>query len=385
MDTEFAIIGAGVAGLTAAIGLQSIGKEFIVFEQSALAKGIGAGFGLAANAMQAFDFLGLKDQVEKIGQHVSTYNILDHKGNILLAPDTKALSSKYNQSNFTVHRADLHQFLLSKIDNSKVKLNKRAIRFEQSQQSITLYFADGTQHKCKYLIIADGVKSPLRQQLVPSAIPRYSGYTCWRATIDNATIQLDKGSETWGKKGRFGMTPLVHNRIYWYACINSTENNSIFKHYNISDLTQHFKSYHPPIPQILAQTNDTDLIWNDIIDIKPLKQLAYGNILLIGDAGHATTPNMGQGACQALEDVAVLVDELKIKSEVSLAFKAFEKRRLARTKYITDTSKSIGEAAQWDNPILIFVRNTVMKNLPSHLMQRNLHKLLSVDFMEINK
>jgi len=239
MDTEFAIIGGGVAGLTAAIGLQSINKEFILFEQSALPKGIGAGFGLAANAMQAFDFLGLKDQVEKIGQHVSTYNILDHKGSILVAPDTNALSTKYNQSNFTVHRADLHQFLFSKIDVNNIRLNKRAIRFEQHDTGITIHFDDHTQQKCKYLIVADGVKSPLRQQLVPNSTPRYAGYTCWRATIDNSIIQLDKGSETWGKKGRFGMTPLVHNRIYWYACINSTQNNTRFKNYNIKDLTNH--------------------------------------------------------------------------------------------------------------------------------------------------
>lgn len=385
MHTEFAIVGGGVAGLSAAIALQSIGSEFTLFEQSRLLKGIGAGFGLAANAMHALDLLGLKDEVEKLGHHVSTYNILDHKGNILIAPDTKALSNKYNQSNFTVHRADLHAYLRTKIHPSAIVLNKRAIGFQQDDCGISLYFDDGTEHRCTYLIIADGVKSPLRQQLIPSSSPRYAGYTCWRATIDNSEIQLDKGSETWGKAGRFGMTPLVGNRIYWYACVNSSENNPTFKNYTIIDLQHYFHGYHHPIPQILEHTKNEDLIWNDIIDIKPLKNLAYGNVLLIGDAAHATTPNMGQGACQAFEDAAVLMDELKTNNDIPFAFKSFEKRRLARTKYITDTSKSIGEAAQWDNTALIFLRNTILKNLPSHLMQRNLNKLLSVDFMEINK
>lgn len=384
MNSEFAIIGGGVAGLTAAIGLQSIDREFVLFEQSTLLKGIGAGFGLAANAMQALDFLGIKDEVEKLGHHVSTYNILDDKGNILLAPDTNALSSQYNQQNFTIHRADLHDYLLSKLPTEKVLINKRAIRFDKQDHVITIHFADGSQHSCTYLIIADGVKSPLRQQLLPSSTPRYSGYTCWRATIDNSEIKLDKGSETWGKAGRFGMTPLVHNRIYWYACVNSQENNPIFKNYNIDDLRAYFQQYHAPIPQILAATENENLIWNDIIDIKPLKSLAYDNILLIGDAGHATTPNMGQGACQALEDVAVLIDELQRKKNVQLAFKAFEKRRLSRTKYITDTSKFIGDVAQWEIAPLIFLRNTILKNAPSALTQRSLNKLLAVNFMEIN-
>lgn len=384
MNSEFAIIGGGVAGLTAAIGLQSIDREFVLFEQSTLLKGIGAGFGLAANAMQALDFLGIKDEVEKLGHHVSTYNILDDKGNILLAPDTNALSSQYNQQNFTIHRADLHDYLLSKLPTEKVLINKRAIRFDKQDHVITIHFADGSQHSCTYLIIADGVKSPLRQQLLPFSTPRYSGYTCWRATIDNSEIKLDKGSETWGKAGRFGMTPLVHNRIYWYACVNSPENNPIFKNYNIDDLRAYFQQYHAPIPQILAATENENLIWNDIIDIKPLKSLAYDNILLIGDAGHATTPNMGQGACQALEDVAVLIDELQRKKNVQLAFKDFEKRRLSRTKYITDTSKFIGDVAQWEIAPLIFLRNTILKNAPSALTQRSLNKLLAVNFMEIN-
>ncbi|MCI0921611.1 FAD-dependent monooxygenase [Sphingobacterium rhinopitheci] len=384
MNSEFAIIGGGVAGLSAAIGLQSINSDFMLFEQSALVKGIGAGFGLAANAMQALDFLGLKEDIEKIGHHVSTYNILDQQGNILLAPDTNALSDQYKQDNFTIHRADLHHYLHSKIPVEKIVLNKRAIKFTQQKDLITLYFEDGTQHECRYLIIADGVKSPLRQQLIPSSAPRYAGYTCWRATIDNSDIKLNKGSETWGKAGRFGMTPLVGNRVYWYACINAPAQSSKFKNYTISNLIEDFKDYHTPIPQILAQTKDKDLIWNDIIDIKPLQNLAYANILLIGDAGHATTPNMGQGACQALEDVAVLIDELGHKEDVIAAFQSFEKRRLARTKYITETSKFIGEVAQWENKPLVFLRNTILKKLPSKFTQRDLQKLLSVDFMKIN-
>lgn len=385
IETEFAIIGGGVAGLTAAIGLLQSSRKFLVFEQAKELKGIGAGFGLAANAIQALNHLGLKDDVEKLGFYTHSYNILDQNGHILLAPDTKKLSEQYNQDNFTIHRADLHLYLLNRLPAEKVQLGKRAIRFEENTSFITVFFDDDTQVKCKYLLIADGVKSPLRQQLLPHTTPRYSGYTCWRAVIDNSSIQLDKGSETWGTKGRFGMTPLVGNRIYWYACVNSPANNPIFREYRVKDLAAHFKNYHAPIPKILGETKDEHLIWNDIIDIKPLTHLAYGNILLLGDAGHATTPNLGQGACQALEDVAVLMDELNTSSSVQQAFRNFEKRRLKRTKYITDTSKRVGDIAQWDNSFLVNVRNTVMKVLPASVAQSSLAQLLSKDFMKIGK
>ena len=382
-DSEFTIIGAGVAGLTAGYALKSIGRTCTIFEQSKVIKGIGAGFGLAANAMKAFELIGLREEIELIGHHLESYNILDEHGKVLFAPDTDFISENYQQRNFAIHRADLHQFLLSKV--AHVQLGKRAIRFEQSTNSVTIYFEDGTAHRSRYLLIADGVKSILRQQILPESKPRYAGYTCWRATISNASLNLQKGSETWGKDGRFGLTPLVNNRLYWYACINSKAHNTLYQHYTIQDLYKHFEHYHQPIPQVLQHTNDEDLIWNDIIDIAPIKHFAYGNILLIGDAGHATTPNMGQGACQAIEDVAVLIDELSHESSVELAFKNFERRRLARTKYITDNSKRIGEIAQLDNSFLIKGRNTIMRLLPQQIAQYPIDKLLSVDFMKINK
>ena len=382
-DSEFTIVGAGVAGLTAGYALQSIGRTCTIFEQSKALKGIGAGFGLAANAMKAFELLHLRDDIEQIGHHLESYNILDDQGKVLFAPDTGSLSQNYQQRNFAIHRADLHQFLLSKVQS--VHLAKRAVRFEQTLDSVTIYFEDGTSHRTRYLLIADGVKSALRQQLIPHSKPRYAGYTCWRATISNTELKLEKGSETWGKDGRFGLTPLVNNRIYWYACNNSKPQNQVYKNYTVADLYTHFEHYHNPIPQVLKQTNDRDLIWNDIIDIAPIKHFAYGNILLIGDAAHATTPNMGQGACQAIEDVAVLIDELTRTPYVDIAFKNFERRRLARTKYITDNSKRIGEIAQLDQSLLITGRNIIMRLLPQQLAQYPIDKLLSVDFMKIKK
>jgi len=383
INSEFAIVGGGVAGLAMSIAFQQIDKDFVLFEQTKEIKGIGAGFGLAANAMYALELLDIRSEVEKIGFYLDSYNILNQKGHVLVSPDTSAIHKKYQQQNFAIHRADLHLFFLSKIKSEKLQLNKRAIRLERHTDHVTLFFEDGTQHTSRFLIIADGIKSPLRQQLIPSSLPRYSGYTCWRATIGNAETKLEKGTETWGKLGRFGMTPLINNRIYWYACINSIPNNPIYKAYKVNDLLRHFRSYHNPIPTILAHTKDEDLIWNDIMDIQPLKQLAYDNILLIGDAGHATTPNMGQGACQALEDVAVLLDELRLRTKVKEAFSSFEQRRLSRTKYITNTSKLIGEIAQWDNSLLVAVRNTLMQFMPAQFAQKNLNKLLSEDFMKI--
>ncbi len=381
---DYAIIGGGVAGLCMAIALSAQRKEFVVFEQAAVLKGLGAGFGLAANAMQAFEYLGLRQGVEKIGFYTETYAILDHRGRTLVAPDARRLSARYDQKNFTVHRADLHGFLVAKLPADRLLLGKRLRRFEQGADGIRLLFDDGSACNCRYLIVADGVKSVARQQLAPRSRPRYAGYTCWRATIANGSIGLRRGSETWGPKGRFGMTPLVGDRIYWYACINAPKDSPMHRQYTVADLLSVFGGYHGPIPALLRNTRDDDLIHNDIVDISPLDRFAYGNIVLIGDAAHATTPNMGQGACQALEDVAVLSQELQRTGPVAHAFERFEQRRLKRTKYITDTSWRIGRVGQLDNPLLIGLRNAAMRALPASWAQASLNKLLDVDFRSLD-
>lgn len=383
MGAKYLIIGGGVAGLTAAIALLKMGKSVAIYERSHQLKGIGAGFGLAANAMQALDYLGLKQDVIALGHFLDRYAIYAANGALLTDPDTKAISHVYKEDNFAINRGDLHQMLLAKIPQEFIHLGKNAVSLDQNKTSVVVHFDDGSAIESDYLLIADGVHSKLRQCLLPNAKPRYAGYTCWRAIIDNSHINLRSGSETWGAKGRFGMTPLVGNKIYWYACINAKPKSSYFANYKVADLLGHFGKYHDPIPQILAATSNEQLLWNDIVDIAPLNQLAFGHILLLGDAGHATTPNMGQGACQALEDVAVLIDELKTDVPTAVAFKNVEKRRLKRTTYITNTSRNIGNIAQWEQPILIYCRDLLMRAIPNRLLQLKLNKLLKEDFMKI--
>ena len=120
---RFTIIGGGVAGLTAAIGLNKIGIQATIYESAKALKGIGAGFGLAANAIQALEYLELKAGVIPLGHYLENYNILDKQGRILAAPETKTISDKYEQDNFAIHRADLHQFLLAQIEYENLHLD----------------------------------------------------------------------------------------------------------------------------------------------------------------------------------------------------------------------------------------------------------------------
>lgn len=380
MPAKFTIIGAGIAGLTTAIALQRAGIEAVIFEAAPEIKAIGAGLALSANALKAFDRLGLKQAVIEQGRLLDSFTVYDQKGKPITRVDSKAIGTKYGVDNFTIHRAALHMLLLSRIDPTRVYINKRVTEVEQKAGKVIVTFQDDTTHETDFLVAADGVHSPIRKKLVPDSMPRYSGYTCWRAVIDNSSLKLTETSETWGQKGRFGITPLAGNKIYWYACINGPQNDSRLRQYKVADLQDHFRDFHDPIPSIIQQTKDVNLIWSDITDLTPLQQFTFENVVLIGDAAHATTPNMGQGACQAIEDAVVLADELNGASDIQKAFRQFEQRRLKRTHYIVNASWKVGKIAQWDNKLLIAIRNFLFRRIPRSISERQMKFLYEVDF-----
>jgi 2-polyprenyl-6-methoxyphenol hydroxylase-like FAD-dependent oxidoreductase len=383
MTKKFLIAGAGIAGLTLAKALQDLGFEYEIFEASAEARGIGAGFGLASNAMKAFEILGLVDEVAPLGHMLEDFEIQDWQEKTILKADTNRLRKNYNNENFAIHRADLHRYLISKIESTRIHTSKKIKFFEQSFQKVILHFEDGTTTEGDFLIAADGINSIIRQQLLKNSTPRYAGYVCWRAIVEDKSYYSKKSIETWGPNGRFGLTPLINNQIYWYACVNTPLKSEVYN-YTLQDIKNQFKDYSGQIRNTLQKTKQEDIITTPIMDIKPISNYAFNRVLLMGDAAHATTPNMGQGACMAVEDVCVLYDELiKNETDILRAFEGYNRRRLKRTHYIIDTSRLAGKVAQWDNKFLMNVRNFVFRKLPQSITQSPLEDLLEEDFMKI--
>lgn len=376
------IIGGGIGGLCAAIALQKAGIEAEVYEAAPELKPVGAGVGLAANAIQGLERLGVAQEVIALGKQLTALVMLDENGDVISNQDTRSLSEKYGVNNFVVHRAALHQVLQNHLKPGSLFLNKRCQSINQQGDTVEVTFTDGSHTSADLLIAADGINSVIRQKLLPDSKPRYAGYTCWRAVIENPGLPINKmvSAETWAPQGRIGMAPLPGNLVYWYVCLNAPERDPRMQQMMPAQLAAHFSGAHEPVQAILAATKPEQLIWGDIADLAPLKQFVYGRVVLLGDAAHATTPNLGQGACQAIEDAVVLGQCLQNHKDLKTALRKYEKRRIARTTKIIRLSRLLGWVAQWQHPVLTKTRNMLLRATPALATKRQMEYIFKVDF-----
>jgi len=382
---DISIIGGGIGGLCTAIALQRQGHSVKVFERSENLRPIGAGLALGANAIMALQEIGLAEEIIKEGKVLKYLSILDKKGRSISVRDTVELSKKYGIDNFTIHRASLQKVLLENLLPDTLFLGFQFRSFKQSSTQVEVTFENGEKISADCLIAADGVHSAIRKMLVPTIVPRYSGYTCWRAVIEKIPSNFDDNifSETWSSKGRFGIAPLKDGKVYWYACLNALKNDEVVRKYGVKELQEVFKGFHFPIPHLISLTENHQLIQGDIIDLPPLEKFAFEKILLVGDSAHATTPNMGQGACQAIEDAIIVSKCLTSDLSIEASFKKFEILRMKRTRKIVKTSWILGKIAQLSNPGLCQIRDIILRSIPNKVNDKQLEFLYNVNFRDI--
>jgi 2-polyprenyl-6-methoxyphenol hydroxylase-like FAD-dependent oxidoreductase len=379
---KFAIVGGGIGGLTLAIAMQQKGFDVVVFESAPKIKPLGAGIVLAGNAMKALAEIGIDSEILKAGNQLKLLRIKNQRGKILNELDAEKINEEYGINNFAIHRADLHKILMEHLKEGTLILGKSCLDIQQDDQSVQLKFSDNSTAAFDYVIACDGIHSVIRKKIFPQSKTRFAGYTCFRAVVNEQPKNFNQteNTETWGANGRFGIVPLKNDRIYWFACINTTFNDPVMKSFKPNDLLNYFKDFHYPVSEIINLTQNEQLIWSDIVDLKPIKKFISGRIALLGDAAHATTPNMGQGACMAIEDAVILTNCLLKEPTVEQAFSNYELKRLPRTKYIVDNSWKLGKVAQLENPVLIKLRNTALQLTPQSITKNQMKFIYDVSF-----
>lgn len=371
------IVGAGIGGLAAAIGLRRAGIAVAVYEQAARLGEVGAGITLWPNAVKALRQLGLGEAIRAIGVLEGQGGIRTAGGRLLASGAARDLEREFGAPTLAMHRADLHATLLGALGGDYVRLGARCLGFEQGAQGVTVRFADGSSDAADLLVGADGLRSAVRAQLHGPQPPRYAGYTAWRAVVPFEHAQLLPG-ESWGAGARFGQVPLGDGRVYWFATKNTPPGGRSAAGER-AELLRLFGGWHAPIPALIAATPEADILRHDLFDRPPLGRWGAGRVTLLGDAAHPMTPNLGQGACQAIEDAVVLTKRLVAGGDPTAALRAYEADRQPRTAQIMRQSRQIGAVGQWQGPLSVAARNLLMRALGPRLQARQLAAVIGYE------
>ena len=359
---EIAIIGGGIGGLSAAIALGRYGFDAEVFEEAPVLLDLGAAIALWPNAMRALEHLELAKNVLDAAGVINEIRWLNHDGTLLntvpLASDTPAVA---------LHRADLQKILLQSLPTSLVHLGHSFLEQHDQTESTKITFNDSRSLECRFVIGADGVHSQVRPGITDEASHSPRGYIVWRgiSSVMPAGIPADAAMELHGRGKRFGVGPVGHGRVGWWAAANASLESGLVKesvadaHDELLDL---FDSWYPPVRDLIRST--PTILRTEASDRRSTQTWGRGRTTLLGDAIHPTTPNLGQGGCMAIEDAVVLSRCFEKYGLSESALRAYERVRYRRTTSITEFSRWYGAIGQWENSFASGLRNTVIRSVP---------------------
>ena len=380
MQAPGLIIGGGIAGLTAAVALQQRGLPVKVCEAAPKILPLGAGIWMAPNAMQVFHRLGLAEKITAAGVPLRNIQIVDGQMQPIVRTNQARVRQTFGYTTTAIRRARLQALLLAELDPADVLLAKTCRSVAQDDHRVTLTFTDGTAHTAGFVIAADGIHSGIRTQLFPSVRFVGTGYVAWRgmSAVPLAPQYKESIMEAWADGVRFGFSEVADGLVDWFAVAKADRapaNGQALK----PRLQAVFQKFAYPVPAILAAADETGIIRNEITDFDPIPRWSHGNVCLIGDAAHASTPYMGQGGCQAVEDAYVVAQCLRQAATAKQAFAALQQLRHQRATRIVRTSRLLGRVGYLTS-LAGNVRNFIMRAAPAALVEQQFNQVYTLNY-----
>jgi 2-polyprenyl-6-methoxyphenol hydroxylase-like FAD-dependent oxidoreductase len=363
------IVGAGIGGLSVALALRRAGLAVEVYERTAALREAGAGLGLWPNAIHALRQLDLADALLARFPPIERTEARNHRGALLVATEARVYEERFGNPFIGVHRADLQALLVGALGAGAIHLGRAAVGFGQDDAGVTLRLADGGAVRGDLLVGADGVRSSVRQQLLPGAAPRYWGATSWRGVAGLGTDGFPAATTqvSLGPGAEFGILRLDPGRVYWYGTTRAPEGEPDPPGGARREVLRRFGDWHATVRRVVEATDDAAVFRTDIHDLEPLPVWGRGRVTLLGDAAHAMTPHLGQGACQAIEDAVVLGRCLDGAGEPAAGLRAYEAHRRPRTARLQARSRQMGTLLRGDRALSRWVRDALMRRLPASM------------------
>ncbi|WP_180008134.1 MULTISPECIES: FAD-dependent urate hydroxylase HpxO [unclassified Acinetobacter] len=315
---DITIIGAGMAGLTTGIALKKFGHQVTIYEQAEQILPVGAAISLWSNGVKCLNYLGLTEQVEKLGGKMDHLAYIDGlTGDVMTQFSLFPLIEEVGQRPYPVSRADLQNMLMDEFGRENIHLGKKMVSFLEQDDQVITRFADGSEVQADLLVGADGTHSLTRAYVLGEQVERrYAGYVNWNGLVEISEefAAEDQWTTFVGEGKRVSLMPVADNRFYFFFDVplaaglenDRTQYKALFKEY--------FKGWCEPVQKLIDAVDAQKTNRVEIHDIEPFADFYKGRVVIVGDAAHSTTPDIGQGGCQAMEDAIYLARSLQINT-----------------------------------------------------------------------
>jgi 2-polyprenyl-6-methoxyphenol hydroxylase-like FAD-dependent oxidoreductase len=371
MERTAVVVGAGIGGLAVASALVQHGWQVTVLERTDEVRAIGSALALWANAVRAIEYVD-KDAADTLRGRPSMQGIAGLRtpnGGWLVREDVDQLRKEQTvDAPIMVERPELHRFLQRQIPTAAFKLGTTANGVSQTEEKATVR-AGIDAYEADVVIGADGIGSSIRTAVDEDAEITPAHYITWRGIVPaDQAPDAPFGGETWGRGQRFGYIPLSDGGVYWYTALGTGHPRAADRGDQKQLLTELYAGWHDPIGPLIKATPKERILRNEVSMLWPQpKTYVNGRIAILGDAAHAMTPDLGQGAAQALEDAVELAIALRDASPeaVPQALAKYDELRRPRAGAIAAQSRRVGKISQLSGILTATLRNTAIRLLPT--------------------
>jgi 2-polyprenyl-6-methoxyphenol hydroxylase-like FAD-dependent oxidoreductase len=301
------IVGGGVGGMAFAAALQRLGLPFVLLERAPELSEVGSGLGILPGAVRALRTLGVGDELFARGAPFRRFFVCSAGGDELAEVSFTRIFEQAGVPGYVLHRGALHAAIAARVPADTVRTGAEVTSIEQADGEIRVRLRDDpTPVTGDLLVGADGLHSVVRRHVLGDRPPRYAGETIFRGIADFTLARPEISRELFGAGRRAAYYDLGNGRVYWWATAPLAAGTQVPRAARRAYLSEAFAGWAFDLPGVLAATPDERILQNDIYDRLPAPRWHRGRAGLLGDAAHPTTPNLGQGACMAIEDAVVL-------------------------------------------------------------------------------
>jgi 2-polyprenyl-6-methoxyphenol hydroxylase-like FAD-dependent oxidoreductase len=345
--TKVLIVGGGIGGLSSGIALRKLGLEVTLAEIQPSFNVYGVGIIQPSNALRALDSLGVADKCMERGSPYGMVKMFTSHGHFITevgVPPIGRLPSHNGISRKILHDV-LYEEAVAKGVNFRMGLTVNEI--DNGKEKVTITFSDGSRGEYDLLLGADGVNSKMRKLIFGDYTPTYTGQSVWRYAFDRPA-ELETGHMFMGRNSKVGLIPMTKNTMYMFLVTAEGDDPRIPEVHLIPRFKEWLKEYEVPIVKgCIKKITDPNMVVYRPLETLFMPAPWYKNrVLIIGDAVHATIPQLGQGAGLALEDSIVLAELIQQENPLEVTLEKFMQRRLDRCKMVVEASKQVGELEQ---------------------------------------